>query len=101
LKLAHGEKKHLLRRAARPLVPASVLNHRKQGFASPMAAWLHGPLTGYVQSALAPAAIARSGVLQPETVAGHVRAHAERRALNDKQIFAMLMFERWWTRNGR
>jgi len=101
LKLAHGQKKALLRRAARPLVPASVLNHRKQGFASPMAAWLHGSLSPFVQKTLEPAAIRRSGVLQPAEVARHVSAHRERRALNDKQIFAMLMFERWWTRNGR
>jgi len=101
LKLARGQKKYLLRRAARRLVPASVLDHRKQGFASPMAAWLHGPLSPLVRASLQAAAIARSGVLQPREVEAHVLAHGERRALNDKQIFAMLMFERWWARNGR
>ncbi len=98
LKLARGEKKHLLRQAARPLVPAAVLDHRKQGFGSPMAAWLRGALDGFVRASLSPSAIKRSGVLMPVEVARRVAAHTERRALNDKQIFTMLMFERWSNR---
>ncbi len=100
LKLAHGEKKHLLRRAARPLVPASVLNHRKQGFGSPMSMWLRGSLKDFVATSLHTSNIDRSGVLVPAQVQRHLVAHEERRALNDKQIFAMLMFERWWKRQG-
>jgi asparagine synthase (glutamine-hydrolysing) len=101
LKLARGEKKQLLRQAARPLVPASVLDHRKQGFASPMAMWLRGSLGGFVKTSLRREAIERSGVLMPDQVERHLTRHAERLALNDKQIFAMLMFERWWTRTKR
>ena len=99
LKLARGQKKVLLKQAARPLLPASVLDHRKQGFASPMAMWLRGSLKGFVQSALRPAEVVRSGVLMPEHVQQCLTAHDERRSLNDKQIFSMLMFERWWKRH--
>jgi len=76
-----------------------VLDHRKQGFASPMAMWLRGSLKGFVHSALSPAAVVRSGVLMPEHVQQSLAAHDQRRSLNDKQIFAMLMFERWWKRH--
>jgi asparagine synthase (glutamine-hydrolysing) len=99
LKIVRGQKKHLLREAARPLLPASVLNHRKQGFASPMAAWLRGSLKEFVGKALRPSEIERSGVLVPAAVQGQLEAHDDRRALNDKQIFAVLMFQRWWTRH--
>jgi asparagine synthase (glutamine-hydrolysing) len=95
-KLARGTKKHLLREVARPLVPASVLNHRKQGFASPMAMWLRGSLREFVTTSLRPDAIEQSGVLVPSAVQRVLAAHDERRELNDKQIFAMLMFQRWW-----
>ena len=101
LKLARGEKKYLLRRAARPLVPPSVLNHRKQGFASPLAAWLRGSLGDFVRTSLGKTAIERSGVLMPDQVERHLVAHEQRHALNDKQVFAMLMFERWWSRATR
>jgi asparagine synthase (glutamine-hydrolysing) len=96
LKLRRGEKKYLLRQAARPFVPASVLNHRKQGFAAPMAMWLRGDMRGLVDSTLRPQELDRVGVLNPEQVSARVAAHAERRQLNDKSIFAMLVFQRWF-----
>lgn len=101
LKLARGEKKHLLRRAAAPVLPKSVLDHRKQGFAAPLAMWLRGSLRGYVEACLSSAEIARSGVLVPAEVARHMAAHQARRSLNDKLIFSVLMFERWWRRHQR
>jgi asparagine synthase (glutamine-hydrolysing) len=99
MKLARGQKKVLLKEAARPLLPASVLDHRKQGFASPMAMWLRGSLSPFVKSSLRPSEIERSGVLKPAQVQQQLTAHEERRSLNDKQIFAVLMFERWWKRH--
>jgi asparagine synthase (glutamine-hydrolysing) len=98
LKLQWGRKKHLLRNAARPFLPPSVINHRKQGFAAPLAIWLRGDLRPFVENVLAPAAVARFGVLTPAAVSASVRAHHERRRLNDKQIFSMLMLQLWLAR---
>ncbi len=100
LKLRRGEKKHLLRVASQPFIPASVLNHRKQGFASPMAIWLRGGLREFVESSLSTEALDQVGVLDPSVAGGLFRAHQERRALNDKQVFALLMFQRWSMRLG-
>jgi asparagine synthase (glutamine-hydrolysing) len=99
MKLAHGQKKYLLKKAAQPFLSPSVLNHRKQGFASPMAMWLRGSLREFVKTALRPAAIERSGVLLSGQVQRSLMAHDERRSLNDKQIFSLLMFQRWWQRD--
>jgi asparagine synthase (glutamine-hydrolysing) len=96
LKLRGGEKKHVLRRAARPYVPASVLRHRKQGFASPMAMWLRGDMRGLTDTTLQRREIDHVGVLNADEVTARVTAHRERRQLNDKLIFAMLMFQRWF-----
>jgi asparagine synthase (glutamine-hydrolysing) len=100
LKIRRGEKKYLLRRAARKFVPESVLNHRKQGFASPMAMWLRGGLRGFVEANLSTEAVNRAGVLDPAAVSGLFDAHQQRRSLNDKQLFAVLMFQRWALRHG-
>ena len=99
VRLPAGEKKYLLRRAARHLIPSSVLSHRKQGFAAPMAFWLRGPLRHYVDTYLHPAAIDQSGVLVSSQVSRQVAAHHSRQSLNDKFIFTALMFERWWRRH--
>jgi asparagine synthase (glutamine-hydrolysing) len=98
-KLHWGEKKHLMRRAARPFLPPSVLNQRKQGFAAPLAIWLRGEMRGFVETSLGDTELARAGVLNSGPVAARLRDHWERRRLNDKQIFAMLMFQRWWAKH--
>jgi asparagine synthase (glutamine-hydrolysing) len=97
-KLRRGQKKHLLREAARPFLPDDVLDHRKQGFASPMAMWLRGPMKTFAESSLSPAVINSAGILVPAEVTTRLEEHQSRRRLNDKQIFSLLMFQRWWTR---
>jgi asparagine synthase (glutamine-hydrolysing) len=98
LKIRFGEKKHLLRRAAAPFIPASVLNHRKQGFASPMAMWMRGGLKDFVGRNLSPSCLNDVGVLNPPAVTALMDAHEGRLALNDRQVFAVLMFQRWSVR---
>jgi asparagine synthase (glutamine-hydrolysing) len=95
LKLRRTEKKYLLREASRPLIPESVLRHRKQGFASPMAIWLRGGLRDFVESHLSNDALGKVGVLDATVARGLFQAHQDRRSLNDKQVFALLMFQRW------
>ena len=73
-----------------------MLNHRKQGFASPMAMWLRSSMRGFTDAWLSPQALAKSGVLVPAQVQRRIADHQARRALNDKHIFSVLMFERWW-----
>ena len=96
LKIRFAEKKHLLRRAAAAHVPESVLNHRKQGFASPMAMWLRGGLRGYVSEHLSKESIEEGGVLNAANVRTLIDAHEDRRSFNERQIFAVLMFQRWF-----
>jgi asparagine synthase (glutamine-hydrolysing) len=98
LRVSRGEKKVLLRRACKPLLPPSVLDHRKQGFASPMAMWLRGSMNSMVEEDLSAAAITRSGILNPSVLAARLSDHRSRRSLNNKHLFSVLMFERWWRR---
>jgi asparagine synthase (glutamine-hydrolysing) len=95
LKLNWGRKKHLLREASRKFLPSSVIDHRKQGFAAPMAMWLRGDLKDFVDKALAPERVSHFGVLNSTQVSKRLLAHQERQQLNDKQIFAMLMLHLW------
>jgi asparagine synthase (glutamine-hydrolysing) len=95
LKIRGREKKVLLRRAARGVLPNAVLDHRKQGFAAPMAAWLRGDLKEYVADSLSVSAVARHGFLDANYVQTVLEDHWNRRELNDRKIFSILMFQRW------
>jgi asparagine synthase (glutamine-hydrolysing) len=101
LKMRSGEKKYLLRKAARQFVPPSVLDHRKQGFAAPMAMWLRGDMRMFVESNLSARTVGQFGVLDPGAVTTHLTDHQQRRRLNDKPIFSMLMLHLWLANYGQ
>jgi asparagine synthase (glutamine-hydrolysing) len=97
-KIRGTEKKYLLKRIAEDVLPREVVYHRKQGFASPMAAWLSGDLKEFARETLSPEAIRRHGLLDPAIVEKLLDDHWSRRELNDRKIFALLMFQTWCQR---
>lgn len=98
LKIRALTKKYLLKRAAAPLLPPEILNHRKQGFASPMSAWMRSDLERYVRDTLSPARLKRHGFFDEKAVGDLIDAHMARRESNDKQLFALIMFQKWHER---
>ncbi len=95
VKIRGTDKKHLLKVAARRLLPEPVISHRKQGFCAPLSAWLHSDLRPVVDRLLDPARLAGEGYFRPEEVGALVTDHQARRNLNDKAIFSLLMFSKW------
>jgi asparagine synthase (glutamine-hydrolysing) len=95
LKIRHWTKKYLLRRVARDFLPDAILTHRKQGFASPMAAWLRADLKPFLLDTLADKRLARHGLFRPAEVQALIRAHFGRQESNDRQLFALVMFQKW------
>jgi asparagine synthase (glutamine-hydrolysing) len=98
LKIRATTKKYLLRRVARKFLPDEVIDHRKQGFASPLTAWLRNDLNGYVRSVLSPRRLARHGLFEAGAVNTLIDAHMSRREIYDRQIFALIMFQKWHER---
>ena len=98
LKIRATTKKYLLRRVARRFLPDEIIDHRKQGFASPMTSWLRTDLKDYVRSTLAPERLARHELFDATAVAGLIDAHMTRRETYDRQLFALMMFQKWHER---
>lgn len=98
LKLKKGEKKYLLKKVARTLLPNSVIFHRKQGFCTPMASWLRGDLRGVVDRELAEAKVKEDDVFNSSVVRGVIDSHYNRNQLNDKLLFSLLVFQKWRNR---
>ena len=95
LKIKGLAKKHLLKEVARRHLPDAVIDHRKQGFSSPMAMWLRTELKPTVDQWLSRDRLARQGVFAPDVVAGLIDDHDARRRLNHKTIFSLIMFSKW------
>jgi asparagine synthase (glutamine-hydrolysing) len=88
-------KKRLLRRTLAPLLPRQVVRGPKQGFSVPVAAWLRGPLEPFAREVLAPAAIDRQGLLEPEVVTATLDRHCSGREDLSRQIWGLLALTLW------
>ena len=61
-KLNGHQKKYILIRALKGIVPDTILHRRKQGFSIPLANWLRGPLRDLVRSYLSASALKEAGL---------------------------------------
>ena len=95
MKIRFFRKKYLLKKIARPYLPTDLINHRKQGFAAPMASWLRHDLKEYAFELLSPTKLRRHGILKPDYVEAILRAHMAYREQHHKLIFSLIIFQRW------
>jgi len=96
LKLHGREKKYLLRRAARQLVPASLLERPKKGFSIPIARWLRGDLRNMAFDVLLSRRAAERGITSRSRVEGLLRDHCEGRYEWHTQLWTLLVLELWF-----
>ncbi|MGN6168138.1 MAG: asparagine synthase (glutamine-hydrolyzing) [Solirubrobacteraceae bacterium] len=95
MKVRGLSKKRLLRRAASPLIPRSILRARKRGFSIPAAAWLRGELKPLAQEVLSPSRIRAQGYFEPAVVSELLEAHCARRADYSRQLWGLISFSLW------
>lgn len=95
-KINLGRKKYFLKKSANKYLSSSVINHRKQGFCSPMASWIRRDLKDTVNSELSDTNLETIGFFKPAVVGQIIKDHYELKCLNDKVIFSLLMFQKWF-----
>jgi asparagine synthase (glutamine-hydrolysing) len=87
--------KRLLKRMARPLLPAAVVSRRKQGFPVPFDSWLRTEFFANVRRVLmADNGFARRW-FQPAKLEGLLEAHRTGRYNYSRQIWSLLSLELW------
>jgi asparagine synthase (glutamine-hydrolysing) len=94
-KLDGLRKKILLKRLARDRLPRGVVTHRKQGFESPMGAWMRAELRDYVTGMLDGDRLGKLGLFNAGFVSSKLNDHLSGRAKNNKLLFALVMFQHW------
>ena len=95
LKVKGFSKKRLLRRAARTLVPESILRARKRGFSIPAAAWLRGELEPLARDVLSPERVSQQGYFEPQVVTELLDDHVARREDRSRQLWGLMSFTLW------
>ena len=95
LKIRHGERKFVLKRAMQDLLPESVLTRSKEGFSIPMKRWLRHEWAPMMQDLLSPDRVGRRGWLEPAQVTRRVGEHLAGRENHAHLLFSLMVLERW------
>jgi asparagine synthase (glutamine-hydrolysing) len=88
-------KKVLLRRAAAPLLPRSIVWGKKRGFSIPASSWLRGDLEGFARETLSADTLRRQGYFEPRVVERVIDDHVSGREDLSRQLWGLLAFTLW------
>ncbi|MEE4200469.1 XrtA/PEP-CTERM system amidotransferase [Erythrobacter sp.] len=85
--------KYLLKSAMGRYLPRDILYRSKQGFVTPIAEWMRGPLQGDVRAIAAGSALARSGLFDTSRIAQMAEDHIAGRSDHSRGLWQMLMLD--------
>ena len=94
-KIRNGRRKHILKEAVRGLLPASILDRRKQGFAVPLGVWFRGGLTDIYRDVLASPRARQRGYFEPAFVDRLMHEHVSGARDHELRLWQLLVFELW------
>jgi len=95
LKIRNGERKWILKRAMKDVLPLSILNRKKEGFSIPMKNWLRTDLQPLMRDLLSRDRVARRGLFNPDMVEQLMLDHIAGHENHAHTLFPLIVFERW------
>ncbi len=100
MRVRGGQGKWLLKQTMRRYLPDDILFRPKQGFVTPIALWLRGPLAGAARDIARSSAIARLGWFDPDQIDGFAQAHIAGKRDHSRLLWQMLMLDKSLIRLG-
>jgi len=100
MRVRRGEGKWLMKRTMRRYLPDDILYRPKQGFVTPIAQWLRGPLAAAARAIISSAPLARSGWFDQVQIGNIVEAHILGRSDHSRVLWQLLMLDRSLQRLG-
>jgi asparagine synthase (glutamine-hydrolysing) len=97
-KTRDGQGKWVIRQVLGRHVPPALWDRPKIGFDPPLAGWLRGPLRGWAEDLLSPAALRRQGLLRADVVAATWQEHLAGRRNHDYRLWTVLALQSWLSR---
>jgi asparagine synthase (glutamine-hydrolysing) len=92
----HGlTQKYLLKMAARPVLPAEVVDRPKRGFAVPIDTWFRGPLRPFLSDVLLDSTARGRGYFRQPAVERMIHEHTTGVRKRHHQLWSLLVFELW------
>jgi len=86
--------KYLLKKCMERYLPQDILYRPKQGFVTPIANWLRGPLSAEARAIASSSVLAQSGWFAPNSIAELAEAHIAGHSDNSRVLWQLLMLEK-------
>ncbi len=86
--------KYLLKRAMRRYLPDDILYRPKQGFVTPIAQWLRGPLAEQTRAVATGNLLAKAGWFDAAAISRLAESHISGRSDNSRLLWQLLMLDR-------
>jgi asparagine synthase (glutamine-hydrolysing) len=96
LKIHHGETKHILKKAVEGLIPRDIIYRPKQGFATPVDAWMETELGREMRHTFQTTRFRRRGFLRFDRVDAEMKGPSSRRA--GSAYWVLFNFLKWYDR---
>ncbi|RPF70198.1 XrtA/PEP-CTERM system amidotransferase [Aurantiacibacter spongiae] len=100
LRVRRAQGKWLLKKAMERYLPDEILYRPKQGFVTPIADWLRGPLAGRARGIANSAMLARTGWFDNTRVAQLAEDHIAGRSDHSRLLWQLVMLDRSLARLG-
>lgn len=95
-KLRGSQTKYLPKKVFQSMLPKTILDRPKKGFGIPVAKWLRADFRPLVDELLDDGYLARQGIFNRHYVTQLVSQHMNGVADRRKELWTLLMFQRWW-----
>ncbi len=95
MKVRDGKSKWILREVLYQYVPKQLIERPKAGFGIPLAEWLRGPLSAWVEDLLDEQRLQREGYFDVRYIRELWRTHCEGKCDNQTLLWNILMFQAW------
>jgi len=96
MKFHHGEKKHILKQAFKPLLSDDILYRKKMGFSVPLASWLRDEIKDLAENYLFTKSTGIQQFFDMQVVQELWQQHQTAKADHSTLLWSMLMFQMWW-----
>jgi asparagine synthase (glutamine-hydrolysing) len=100
LRVKGAQGKWLLKKAMERYLPKDILYRPKQGFVTPIAQWLRGPLAGQARAVATSSMLARTGWFDKVQLARMAEAHISGRSDHSRLLWQLVMLDRSLARLG-
>ncbi len=94
LRVKGRQGKYLLKKAMQRYLPDDILYRPKQGFVTPIAEWLRGPLQGQTRAIATSSSLARTGWFDKPTLSLMAEAHITGRSDNSRLLWQLIILDK-------